>query len=91
MNTRKIVIGTVLAIIGLPAVLVLIAVVLLPGLEYPNCANDAAGVHYTIRGGGHAWPGGKPMPKWLVGPTSRSIDATSQIWAFFRAHQLVRD
>lgn len=56
-------------------------------VEYTNCADDAAVVLYTIRGGGHAWPGGKPMLKWIVGPTSGSIDATSEMWAFFRQHQ----
>ena len=57
---------------------------------YTNCAEDAAVVLYTVRGGGHAWPGGKPLPEWFVGPTSRSIDATSQMWAFFREHHLLR-
>ena len=57
-------------------------------LEYSSCADDAAVVLYTIREGGHSWPGGKPLPEWLVGPTSRSIDATSQMWAFFREHRL---
>jgi polyhydroxybutyrate depolymerase len=56
--------------------------------EYTHCADDASVVLYTIRGGGHSWPGGKPLPEWFVGPTSRSIDATSQMWAFFRAHRL---
>jgi polyhydroxybutyrate depolymerase len=56
--------------------------------EYTNCADDAAVVLYTIRGGGHTWPGGQPMPEWFVGSTSRSIDATSQMWAFFREHPL---
>lgn len=56
--------------------------------EYTDCADDAAVVLYTLRGGGHSWPGGKPMPAWIVGPTSRSIDATSQMWAFFREHPL---
>ena len=58
--------------------------------EYTNCADDAAVVLYTIRGGGHTWPGGEPMPEWFVGPTSRSIDATSQMWSFFREHPLRR-
>jgi polyhydroxybutyrate depolymerase len=58
--------------------------------EYSQCADGASVVLYTIRGGGHSWPGGKPMPEWFVGPTSRSIDATSQMWAFFRAHRLGR-
>ena len=56
---------------------------------YINCADGADVVLYTIRGGGHTWPGGEPMPEWFVGPTSRSIDASSQMWAFFRAHPLV--
>jgi polyhydroxybutyrate depolymerase len=60
-------------------------------LEYTKCAEDAAVVLYTIRGGGHAWPGGKPLPRWIVGPTSRSIDATSLMWAFFREHELLRN
>ena len=53
-------------------------------LEYTDCADDAAVVLYTIKGGGHQWPGGKPLPAWMVGPATRSIDATSQMWAFFR-------
>ena len=58
--------------------------------EYTNCADDAAVVLYRVQGGGHDWPGGKPLPEWLVGPTSRNIDATSQMWAFFREHRLAR-
>jgi polyhydroxybutyrate depolymerase len=59
--------------------------------EYTNCADDAAVVLYTVRGAGHQWPGGKPMPKWMVGPASNSIDATSRLWAFYRAHRLLRN
>jgi len=29
-------------------------------------------------------------PEWLLGPTSRSVDATRLMWAFFRAHPLGR-
>lgn len=54
--------------------------------EFTNCADNATAVLYTIRGGGHSWPGGEPMPHWLVGPTSNSVDATSQMWMFFREH-----
>jgi polyhydroxybutyrate depolymerase len=58
-------------------------------LEYTNCADDARVVLYTINGEGHQWPGGKAIAaQWLVGPYSRSIDATRQMWAFFREHQL---
>jgi polyhydroxybutyrate depolymerase len=57
-------------------------------LEYPDCAEGAPVVLYTILGGGHSWPGGKPPPEWRVGPTSNSIDATSALWAFFLEHPL---
>src|SRR5438045_8614353 len=56
--------------------------------EYTHCADDATVVLYTVQGGGHSWPGGEPLPEFFVGPTSRSIDASSQVWAFFRAHPL---
>jgi len=57
-------------------------------LDYTNCADDGAVVLYRIQGGGPSWPGGKPLAEWLLGPTSRSIDATSRMWAFFREHRL---
>jgi polyhydroxybutyrate depolymerase len=59
-------------------------------VEYTSCADNAAVVLYTIKEGGHTWPGGKPMPEWLVGRTTRSVDATNQMWAFFREHPLRR-
>ncbi|MGK2934776.1 MAG: extracellular catalytic domain type 1 short-chain-length polyhydroxyalkanoate depolymerase [Gemmatimonadaceae bacterium] len=55
---------------------------------YAGCADGAAVVLYTIAGGGHTWPGGGPLPEWFTGRTSRSIDATNEMWAFFSAHQL---
>ena len=57
---------------------------------YTNCADDAAVVLYTVEGGGHTWPGGGPMPEWFVGRTTRSIDASGEMWAFFREHRLPR-
>jgi polyhydroxybutyrate depolymerase len=58
-------------------------------LEYPDCAAGAAVVLYTVEGGGHTWPGGKPFPRWMMtGPTSSSVDATSLMWEFFREHPL---
>jgi polyhydroxybutyrate depolymerase len=56
--------------------------------SYASCADHADVVLYTVEGGGHTWPGGEPLPEWLAGPTSRSIDATRQMWAFFREHPL---
>jgi polyhydroxybutyrate depolymerase len=59
-------------------------------LEYTNCADGATVVLYTVHGGGHTWPGGGPVPEWFAGTTSHSIDASSQMWAFFREHPLPR-
>ncbi len=52
--------------------------------EYTDCAEDAAVVLFTIHGGGHTWPGGERLPEWFLGPTSESVDATRQMWAFFQ-------
>ena len=60
-------------------------------IEYPDCAEGADVLLYTIQGGGHTWPGGKPMPEWYLGPTSNSITATRLMWAFFREHRLPRN
>lgn len=56
--------------------------------EYPDCAEGAAVLLYTLLGGGHSWPGGKPPPEWRVGATNTSIDATSAMWEFFLEHPL---
>jgi polyhydroxybutyrate depolymerase len=58
------------------------------GVQYADCASGAAVYFYTITGGGHAWPGGKPLPEFLVGQTTRAIDATKTMWAFFQGHPL---
>lgn len=40
---------------------------------------------YTVEGGGHTWPGGKQyLFEFLVGRTSRDINATEVIWDFFK-------
>lgn len=55
-------------------------------LEYGGCAQDASVVLYTIRDGGHTWPGGMRLPEWLLGPTSYGVDASRTMWEFFRQH-----
>ena len=59
-------------------------------LEYPHCAGNASVALYTIDGGGHTWPGGGPLPTWLVGPNTDSVDATRIMWDFFERHPLRR-
>lgn len=55
---------------------------------YAGCEAGADVVLYTVEGGGHAWPGGKPPPAWRVGRTTRSVDATRTMWEFFGEHPL---
>jgi polyhydroxybutyrate depolymerase len=43
-------------------------------------------VLYTVQGGGHAWPGGKPLPEWIVGRTTREIKASAVMWEFYGEH-----
>lgn len=55
--------------------------------EYLRCAEDADVVFYTLLGGGHVWPGGMLLPRWLVGreEDAGTIDATAALWTFFHA------
>jgi polyhydroxybutyrate depolymerase len=59
------------------------------GVEYTGCSQNANVVFYTIDGGGHGWPGGHiPLPRFIVGKTTQSIDATQLMWSFFTQHSL---
>jgi polyhydroxybutyrate depolymerase len=60
------------------------------GVRYQASTNSADVVFYTVTGGGHTWPGGKPMPAAIVGKTTSDIDATRLMWSFFVEHPLVR-
>lgn len=57
-------------------------------LQYRNCDRNADVDFYIINGGGHSWPGGDPLPRWIVGETSGDINATRLMWTFFKAHPL---
>lgn len=58
------------------------------GVRYTGCRDGAEIVFYTIAGGGHAWPGGEPLPRVIVGHTPQDIDATAEMWDFFRGRTL---
>lgn len=58
------------------------------GIRYSGCQDDAEVIFYTIEGGGHTWPGGSPLPAWLVGETNTDIDASTTMWEFFQSHPL---
>jgi polyhydroxybutyrate depolymerase len=55
-------------------------------LLYSHCARDANVVLYTIEGGGHTWPGDRPLH--FFGHTTRDVDATRVTWEFFSRHSL---
>jgi polyhydroxybutyrate depolymerase len=51
--------------------------------SWEQCARDPV-LLYRIEGGGHTWPSGRQyLPRFLVGPVNRDIDAAAEIWAFF--------
>ena len=52
------------------------------GVRYNNCVNNAEVIFYTITGGGHSWPGGEPLPAFIVGHTTQDIDATRSCGIF---------
>jgi len=58
------------------------------GIRYKSKTGNADVVFYSIEGGGHSWPGGGSMPKFIVGNTNMDIDATELMWDFFREHRL---
>jgi polyhydroxybutyrate depolymerase len=44
---------------------------------------------YRVEGGGHTWPGARiALPGFVFGRTTRSFDATAEIWSFFSRHRL---
>jgi polyhydroxybutyrate depolymerase len=49
--------------------------------------DDSEVVVYTIKGGGHTWPGGPQyLPPLVVGKASQNLDGARAIWEFFRLH-----
>ncbi|BBX65590.1 hydrolase [Mycobacterium saskatchewanense] len=52
-----------------------------------GCAGSTEVVFYQIDSGGHTWPGGKQyLPRAVIGPTTRALDASEVIAQFFLAH-----
>lgn len=58
------------------------------GVKYSECNQDTEVIFYTVHGGGHAWPGGGSLPKFIVGHTTQDIDATRVMWKFFSRYTL---
>lgn len=53
------------------------------GLYYSGRVEASEVEFYAIIGGGHTWPGGAPT---FIGKTNRFIDATVEMWEFFKRH-----
>jgi polyhydroxybutyrate depolymerase len=54
---------------------------------YGPCRDQTEVVLYKVRGGGHAWPGGRQYaPVSWIGRVSRDFDACEAIWKFFKRH-----
>ena len=56
--------------------------------RFSGCSSGATVGYCLVEGGGHAWPGQKPM-RWqkLLGvKVTQNFDATSAIWDFFSQH-----
>jgi polyhydroxybutyrate depolymerase len=55
--------------------------------EYPPGPAGAEVVLYTIRGGGHTWPGQKSLLP-LLGRSTLDVSANDLMWSFFEKHPL---
>lgn len=56
-------------------------------MQYTSGIDGTEVILYVVEGGGHTWPGGfQYLPAWIIGKTSRDIDANEVIWAFFQRH-----
>jgi len=53
--------------------------------SYSSCSGGSEVEGVTIEGGGHSWPGGDRLVRFLD-PPSAALDATAEIWSFFSRH-----
>ena len=55
--------------------------------RYTGCASGSDVAFYKVVNGGHTWPGGSQyLPVIIVGKTSRDLNASETILAFFKNH-----
>ncbi len=59
-------------------------------IRFTGCLKNAEVRFYTIQGGGHSWPGGGYLPKFIVGHTTQDINATELMWEFFQRYSLLK-
>ena len=56
-------------------------------ITYTYCSDNSNVVYYKVINGGHTWPGADPIP--AFGNTNHDIDASVEIWNFFKNHKLI--
>ena len=56
---------------------------------WPHCTAGSAVVLYSVIGGGHTWPGSPINLGGAFGATTRHVDATGLMLAFFARHPRV--
>ena len=54
---------------------------------YPGCRNRDKVQLYSIKGGGHTWPGSTAKFGRSLGTTTHEISANELLWKFFAAHR----
>jgi len=59
-------------------------------LAHENCRNGAEVALWKLTGAGHGWPGGESNLEALLGPATRVIDASTEIWKFFSRFSGIR-
>lgn len=58
-------------------------------MRYSDGLDGTEVILYSVEGGGHTWPGGfQYLPVWIIGKTSRDINANEIIWSFFNNHSM---
>jgi len=55
-------------------------------ITYTDCNDNSNVVYYKVINGGHTWPGADPIP--AFGNTNQDIDASVEIWNFFKDYKL---
>ena len=53
--------------------------------RYAPCSGGSEVELVAIEGGGHSWPGGERLARFLD-PPSAALHATDEIWRFFSRH-----
>jgi len=53
--------------------------------RYGNCRPGGAVESVIVEGGGHSWPGARQgiLLDYLLGPASRGVDTSAELWRFF--------